>query len=218
MRITFTPPAAHSDEAVHHASAAAGNVEATSAAITVLTEVLGGASTYERILLRAAAGAGKSYALKRMVADAVAHPECTRVGVTAFANKQVFPLAEAIGMALGRDRVCLYVSKDQIGNVADSVFAAATVTSDYNSIPTGTEVLLGTSHMLGFTARYLRNRFGIQGTGPLFDVLFVDEAWQLPLHRYRTVERLAPLVVGVGDVGQLPPIDPGQNPWRGDPG
>jgi hypothetical protein len=51
-----------------------------------------------------------------------------------------------------------------------------------------------------------------------FDVLFVDEAWQLPLHRYTTVENLAPLSVGVGDVGQLPPIDPSANPWRGDPG
>src|SRR4029078_12865150 len=29
---------------------------------------------------------------------------------------------------------------------------------------------------------------------------------------------LAPIVVGVGDVGQLPPIDPSENPWRGDPG
>jgi hypothetical protein len=52
----------------------------------------------------------------------------------------------------------------------------------------------------------------------LFDVLFVDEAWQLPLHRYQAIERAAPISVGVGDVGQLPPLDPGQNPWRGDSG
>jgi len=218
MPISFTPPSATSVEAVHHASAAAGNVEATSNAIDILNEVLDGTSKYERILLRAAAGAGKSYALKRMVADAVAHPRSTRVGVTAFANKQIFPLAEALGIALGKERVCLYVSKGQIANVSDSLLAAATVTIDYKSIPKEIEVVLGTSHMLGLTSRLLKARFGVQGNDPLFDVLFVDEAWQLPLHRYRKVERLAPLVVGVGDVGQLPPLDPGQNPWRGDPG
>lgn len=219
MPISFTAPSATSAEAVHHASAAAGNVEATSSAIAVLNEVLDGRSDYERILLRAAAGAGKSYTLRRMVEDAVAHPKCARVGVTAFTNKQVFPLAGALGTALGRDKVCLYVSKDRIGDVSDSVLAAATVTSDYKLIPDTTEVVLGTSHMFGYPARYLRAIFGVHDSStPLFDVLFVDESWQLPLHRYRTVEHLAPLVVGVGDVGQLPPLDPGQNPWRGDPG
>ena len=218
MPISFSPPGAVATDAVHHASAAAGNVEATTNAIAVLNAVLDGTSPYQRILLRAAAGAGKSYALRRMVEDALAHPRSTRVGVTAFANKQVFPLAEALGSALGRDKVCLYVSKEKLGSIADSLLAAATVTSDYRLIPETTEVLLGTSHMLGYTARYLRARFGVDIGEPLFDVLFVDEAWQLPLHRYRTVERLAPLVVGVGDVGQLPPLDPGQNPWRGDPG
>jgi hypothetical protein len=219
MPITFSPPSAATAEAVHHASAAAGNVEATSSAIAVLNEVLARRSPYKRILLRAAAGAGKSYTLRRMVEDAVAHPQCGRVGVTAFANKQIFPLAGALGTALGRDKVCLYVSKAKIGDVSDSVLAAATVTSDYKLIPATTEVVLGTSHMFGFTSRLLRAIFGLQDANtPLFDVLFIDEAWQLPLHRFRTVEHLAPLVVGVGDVGQLPPLDPGQNPWRGDPG
>ncbi len=218
MPITFTPPTAPAGETVHHASAAAGNVTATTAAITVMNDVLDGHATYERILLRAAAGAGKSYALKRMVEGAVAHPGTRRVGVTAFANKQVFPLAEAIGTALGQDRVCLYVSKDKFATVSDAVSAAATVTCDYMLIPATAEVLLGTSHMFGYTARYLRKILDVPEGDPLFDVLFVDEAWQLPLHRYRTVEHLAPLVVGVGDVGQLPPLDPSQNPWRGDPG
>jgi len=218
MPISFIQPISPTGEAVHHASAAAGNVEATTNAITVMNDVLDGRATYERILLRAAAGAGKSYALKRMVEDAVVHARTKRVGVTAFANKQIFPLAEAIGTALGRDKVCLYVSKEKIATVSDAVLAAATVTSDYKLIPGTAEVILGTSHMFGYTARYLRAAFAVPESDPLCDVLFVDEAWQLPLHRYRTVEHLAPLVVGVGDVGQLPPLDPGQNPWRGDPG
>ncbi|HZL05222.1 MAG TPA: hypothetical protein VFE45_07350, partial [Coriobacteriia bacterium] len=50
-----------------------------------------------------------------------------------------------------------------------------------------------------------------------FDVLFVDEAWQMADYLFDTVKNHARLVVGVGDVGQLPPLDPGENPWRGDP-
>ena len=48
----------------------------------------------ERILLKAAAGAGKSYVLKRLVADAVDHVDCARVAVIAFQNRQLWPLAQ----------------------------------------------------------------------------------------------------------------------------
>ena len=37
-----------------------------------------------------------------------------------------------------------------------------------------------------------------------------------PLRQGRPVPR--PIWVGVGDVGQLPPLEIGTNPWRGDPG
>ncbi|MCD2197893.1 hypothetical protein LQ327_31440 [Actinomycetospora endophytica] len=40
----------------------------------------------------------------------------------------------------------------------------------------------------------------------------------MALHLFAGVEGYAPIVVGVGDVGQLPPIDASDNPWRGDPG
>ena len=57
----------------------------------------------------------------------------------------------------------------------------------------------------------------MNGNDP-FDVLFVDEAWQVAHHVFRQVRNAAPMWVGVGDVGQLPPIEVGTNPWRGDPG
>ena len=40
----------------------------------------------------------------------------------------------------------------------------------------------------------------------------------MALHLFAGVREYAPIVVGVGDVGQLPPIDAGGNPWRGDAG
>ena len=220
MTITFTVPAP-ADDAVHHARAAAGNLAAADAAIGALTGALEGTADYTKILLRAAAGAGKSFALVRMVNAALAHPACARVAVSAFANKQVFPLAGRLGDELGADAVCLFVAGARRGEVPPNVEAAVTVATTTSQIPVDARVVLGVSHKLGAINELHRLLDqlgpGLNGTAP-FDVLFVDEAWQLPLHRFHTIDRHAPLVVGVGDVGQLPPLDPGQNPWRGDPG
>jgi hypothetical protein len=113
VTITFSTPAASCDGALHHEDAARGNIEAAQRALSALSAVLSGAADYDKILLRAAAGAGKSYALVRMVREALYHASCTRVAVTAFANKQVFPLAGELGRELGAPKVCLFVA--QIG-------------------------------------------------------------------------------------------------------
>ncbi|WP_181778863.1 AAA family ATPase [Pseudonocardia pini] len=220
MTISFTPAAGHLGDASHHAEAARGNHIASERAIAALQQALSGTADHDKILLRAAAGAGKSYALVRMVATALEHAQCRRVAVTAFANKQIFPLAGALGTELGAPQVCLFVSAERLDEIPDHVLSAVTVATKLDEIPGTTTVVLGTSHKLGSMA--YRNKWfqlgaSANGKAP-FDVLFVDEAWQLPLHRYVTVEKLAPLSVGVGDVGQLPPIDPSENPWRGDPG
>ncbi|GLY77189.1 hypothetical protein [Actinoallomurus iriomotensis] len=221
MTITFSPPAASPADALHHEAAAKGNFEAAQSAVSALSSVLSGDADHDKILLRAAAGAGKSYALVRMVREAMEHASCTRVGVTAFANKQVFPLAGELGEELGASRVCLFVAEDRVPELPQNVLDHVSVATSTGTIPETCSVVLGTSHKMGAWGQ--RKRF-LDHLGPAanaelpFDVLFVDEAWQLPLHRYTTVEGLAPLSVGVGDVGQLPPIDPSQNPWRGDPG
>jgi hypothetical protein len=218
MTLTFTQPYEDLSNVLHHADAAAGNIVATDKAIGILNDALARRSNYERILLKAAAGAGKSHALKRMVEHALDHEACKRVAVVAFANKQVFPLAEELGAKLGKQKVCLLVARDRYEDVPESTKAKATVVTSAKDIPPRTGVVVATSHRVGgFAMNDLRKHLSPAHNGEqLFDVLFVDEAWQLPLHRYRDVERLAPIAVGVGDVGQLPPLDPGQNPWRGD--
>lgn len=224
MVIRFAPAAAGTlPEGDHHARAAAKNVQTVSAASEAMVECLarrrsGGDAAYDRILLRAAAGAGKSYALRRLVADAVALDHDVRVGVTAFTNKQILPLAMGLGAALGSSKVCLFVGKERIGDVPTEAFRMCQVTSDRNAVGPDLRAIVATSHKWGASARWQRQAWGLQWDEPLFDVLFVDEAWQLPSHLYRGVEFLAPLVVGVGDVGQLSPIEIGDNPWRGDPG
>lgn len=113
------------------------------------------------------------------------------------------------------------MAADRLADLPRDVRDHVSVATSTGDVPDPSAVVVGTSHKMG--ARGQLQRF-LDHLGPSanaeqpFDVLFVDEAWQLPLHRYTTVEGLAPLSVGVGDVGQLPPIDPSANPWRGDPG
>jgi hypothetical protein len=82
-------------------------------------------------------------------------------------------------------------------------------------------VVIATCHKLGSFGERNRqaNALGPAGNQKTpYDVLFVDEAWQIPHHLFDKVSTYAPITVGVGDVGQLPPLESGANPWRGDPG
>jgi hypothetical protein len=207
VTLTFTPPAGTgAGGGIHHATAAAGN------------------APVERILVKAAAGAGKSHVLKRLVTDAVEHPRCARVAIIAFTNKQVYPLATALGRELGRESVCLFASKKRYDDVPQETHAHATVVTSASGIPAESRVVVATSHKLGARGELFRLSTHFTGDepgdepAPVFDVLFVDEAWQLPHHLFDKVAKAAPITVGVGDVGQLPPLEIGANPWRGDPG
>ena len=148
-------------------------------------------------------------------------PRCTRVAIVAFTNKQIHPLATSLGRTLGTDRVCLFVSKDRYDDVPDEAHAHSAVVTTTADIPSGAEVVISTAHRLGAIGELKRlvDQLGpAHHGGSAFDVLFVDEAWQLPHHLFDKVAKAAPVTVGVGDVGQPPPLEIGANPWRGDPG
>ena len=117
--------------------------------------------------------------------------------------------------------MCLFVSKDRWQDVPDDAHANATVVSSTPDIPPDSVVVISTCHKLGSPGELRRQIAhlgpGSNGSAP-FDVLFVDEAWQIAHHLFDKVAKAAPITVGVGDVGQLPPLEIGANPWRGDPG
>jgi hypothetical protein len=219
--VEFIEPLDPPLDGLHHAAARSGNDAVADAASEVLAAVLDGDELYDRLLLKAAAGAGKSYILKRLVREAVAHDNATRIAVVAFTNKQIHPLAADLGDELGRERVCLFVSAKRVGDVPADVSTRATVATSTTDIPDSCVVIVATCHKLGARGERGRQlqRFGpgANGNDP-FDVLFVDEAWQVAHHVFGQVRNAAPVWVGVGDVGQLPPIEVGTNPWRGDPG
>lgn len=216
----FTLPELFDDDGNHHAHAASRNAAVATVALAELEAVLDGTQTWKRLLLEAAAGAGKSYLLKDMVAGALDHPRCGRVAVVAFTNRQIIPLARSLGQRLGADQVCLRISPERRGLVDDVTDASCTVAYRWADVPTDAKVVISTSHAYKYGLRHPQNRLGHSGVNPdhTFDVVFVDEAWQLAAHLYRNVEKLAPVTVGVGDVGQLPPFDRSTNPYRGDPG
>lgn len=221
MTITFTQPLEPAGPAIHRARAAARNAAVAEEAIGQLRDALSGSTDLERILLKAAAGAGKSYVLKKLVANAIEHPRCLRVAVIAFQNRQLWPIAASLGKTISKDKVCLFAAKGAYDDVPDDVFDNAEVNTTTSAIPDECIVIIATSHKLGAMGerKRLLDKFGPGANGDTpFDVLFVDEAWQLPHHLFDKVRTLAPIVVGVGDVGQLPPIEIGTNPWRGDPG
>ena len=114
MTITFTPPLEPAQPAIHHARAAARNAAVAEEAIGQLRDALSGSTDLERILLKAAAGAGKSYVLKKLVADAIEHRRCLRVGVIAFQNRQLWPIAASLGKTIGKDRVCLFAGEGRV--------------------------------------------------------------------------------------------------------
>lgn len=222
MTIAFTQPAPNDASGVHHAAAAAGNAAAAGTAIGVLRDALSGTAPVDRILVKAAAGAGKSFVLRQLVVDAVNHSDCARVAIVAFTNKQIHPLATALGQTLGRDRVCLFVAATRFDDVPDEAHTYATVvTGGASNIPGSCAVIVATASKLGVLGelKRVKDTLGVARNGEsAFDVLFVDEAWQLAHHHFDKIIKAAPLAVGVGDVGQLPPLETGANPWRGDPG
>ncbi|WP_219905410.1 AAA family ATPase, partial [Actinopolyspora mortivallis] len=206
---------------VHHARAAAGNAVVAEEAGGVLRRALSGEVALERLLIKAAAGAGKSFVLRKLVVEAVEYPDCRRVGVVAFTNKQIHPLAASLGGLLGEDRVCLFVSGRRREEVPEQTSSRVTLATTAAEVPSECRVVVSTAHRLGAAGELdrLGEHVGAGHNGQaVFDVLFVDEAWQLPHHLFDRVAPAAPVAVGVGDVGQLPPLEAGQNPWRGDAG
>ena len=217
----FAAPREGVAEQFHHARAAAANAAVVDEAEGALRDALSGSASLDRILLKAAAGAGKSFALRRLVVHAVKHPECSRVAVVAFTNKQTHALAAPLGKKLRKSAVCLFVASARLSEVPQDVVGNVTIATTASEIPPDCKVVIGTCNKLGAFGEKGRQDSGLgvaqNGKTP-YDVLFVDEAWQIPHHLFDKVSQYAPITVGVGDVGQLPPLESGVNPWRGDPG
>lgn len=216
MRFSYEPAAETVADAVHHAVAATENVSVVEEAIDVLKDAVIRESGVETVLLKAAAGAGKSYALRRMIREMLETGQVNRIGVAAFQNNQIEALVRDLSKEIGKDRVGWLVGEKKDASFDDQTRDELTIRRKAADLDESVQVVAATSHKFGAFGESRRLLDAFNRTERPFDVLFVDEAWQLAQHLFSPIAGLAPVVVGVGDVGQLPPLEIGSNPWRGD--
>ena len=190
--VAFVAPRDPPPVGVHRAAARAGNDAVADAASATLAAVLDGDEPYERLLLKAAAGAGKSYILKRLVVEAVAHDNTRRVAVVAFTNKQTRPLAARPRRdARAGPRVPVRRARTGSATYPPTCPTARPSLRPRQDIPDACDVVVATCHKLGAIGERGRQleHFGpgVNGNDP-FDVLFVDEAWQVAHHLFDRVD------------------------------
>lgn len=218
VHFDIVPPIANTEPGQHHAAAASKNDAVVSEASQALRAALTGNSEETTFLLKAAAGAGKSFALRRLIRDVATSYGALPVAVTAFTNNQVESLLRALTTELGKERVGWLVGKKKAESLDPAMFDKYTIHTRATDFDDDVAVVLATASRFGAQGELnrLRGAFADEADAEPFRVLFVDEAWQLAQHLFNPLNKLAPLVVGVGDVGQLPPLEVGKNPWRGD--
>jgi len=175
------------NEAVTHAADAV-----ISAAIT---QTLSGLSTQGATVALGPAGAGKSTFVARTV-EVVRGAEA-RVVVASPTNDQAFDLAKDIAGRLSSEMVTLYISDRRRSEVPVDMPVNVLVTTS-STVANQVSILVGTLSKLG----------DAHARGDLadFDLLLMDEAYQVNSTQYLTVAGLAPRHLLVGDPGQLSPF------------
>ena len=95
-----------------------------------LTDVRDTVRAYRLILERGTAGrvynvcSGRAITIRELLDMMIAR---ARVAVTAFKNRQIYPLAARLGAEVGKEKVCLFVSARRLAEVPDSVAGAVSV-------------------------------------------------------------------------------------------
>lgn len=136
-------------------------------------------------VVKAPPGSGKTYLLMKVVQAA----KKMRIAIATQTRSQA-------------DDICRRLMKDF--NITPIRFAAASsarhsppypVVTDKNELPKGPCVVVGTSA-----------KWGMIAAPQPFDVLFVDEAWQLAWADFMLLGQIAGRFVLIGDPGQIPPV------------
>ena len=217
----FTPPPlAVSGDRVHHAQAAVRNSAVADHASGVLLDALSGDVEVDRILLKAAAGAGKSYVLRRLVADAVGSPAVPPGGADRVPEPSGLAAGHCSWAGVGpRPRVPVRRQGHAAAGPGRGAPTRRRGLGDGRRpdrrrgadrhLPQARRLLHADAaarsirpgrQRCGGVRRPVRRR-GLAAAAPPFRQGLGGGAYHL----------------GVGDVGQLPPLEVGQNPWRGDP-
>lgn len=138
-------------------------------------------------VVKAPPGSGKTLLLCELVTRLL--ESSARVAVATQTNTQANDLC--IRLAADGHAPYRFVAS---GGTAAGMPSAVTVISERAEVPHGSSVVVATT-----------KKWGSIGIDQRFDVLLVDEAWQMPWATFMPLGRVAGRFVLIGDPGQIPP-------------
>lgn len=141
------------------------------------------------VILRAPPGSGKTFSLTYALALSALRGR--RIAVATFTNAQSDELASRLAERFRAVRVVRWCSSSHHPELGA---APVTVARSGDPLPEEPCVVVATS------AKWATSE------APVFDALFVDEAWQLPWAEFQLLSKLAASFVLVGDPGQIEPV------------
>ena len=140
-------------------------------------------------VVKAPPGSGKSFNLVQTLAAVI--DSRLRVVVAAQTNNQVDDLCTQIAEAYPHTTIFRFSSARYEGDLPDNVH----VVTDRASLPGGPSLVVATV-----------SKWAITSDEQSYDVVFVDEAWQMTWADLLTLRDVAPRFVLIGDPGQIPPV------------
>lgn len=144
----------------------------------------------ELAVIQAPPGSGKTYLLLQAVAHCVG--KGMRVAIATQTNAQADDICSRLAQDHPKVRAVRFVASNWRGpSLPDSI----EVTSDSSALPTKPCTVVGTAA-----------KWGLVKIEEPFDLVFVEEAWQLKWADFMLLDQVAARFALIGDPGQIPPV------------
>ena len=140
-------------------------------------------------VVKAPPGSGKSHNLVHALAELIDAP--VRIAIAAQTNNQVDDLCRQIADAFVHADIVRFSSGGYTGTLPSNVI----IIDKVESLPSGSSLVVGTVA-----------KWAISDVVDDYDVLFVDEAWQMTWADFLTLRDVASRYALIGDPGQIPPV------------
>ena len=161
------------------------------AAEHVYTRVIQGLEAERAVIVvKAPPGSGKTYLLLKVVQALLKKKR--RIAVATQTNAQADDVCKRLAAAPWNLQCYRFVGS---GRKSETKTTGIIEVDKFDDLPMGSGVVVGTSAKWGFVE--IKNHF---------DVLLVDEAWQMQWSQFIPLGRVAPRFVLIGDPGQIPPV------------
>ena len=141
-------------------------------------------------VVKAPPGSGKTYTLIESLEVVIKSK--LRVVIVAQTNNQVDQICQRIVQRFTAQTVYRYSSKSY--DAPSDGHERVSVVKHSSGLPVRSGIVVGTA-----------SKFGLSELDGQFDLLFVDEAWQMAWADFLPMRHIAPRYILIGDPGQIPP-------------